>query len=66
MIVSVSGLRYEGSRAKFLSSDGQSKLLDKSAVVQQGDTREPYLFALVIDYRISIAVNGDEKFGYIP
>ena len=64
-IVSVIGLMYKGTRAKVLSPDGESKLFDILAGVLQGDTLAPYLFAIVIDYCMRKAVNGDdEKLGF--
>ena len=59
--VSAIALMYEGTTAKFLSSDGESKLFDILAGVLQGDTLAPYIFAIVLDYCMRKAVNGDEE-----
>ena len=53
-IVSVIGLMYIGTRAKGLSPDVESKLLDILAGVLQGDTLAPYLFAIVFNHCNSV------------
>ena len=54
-------LMYEGTRAKVLSPDGETKLFDILAGVLQGDTLAPYLFVIVIDYCMRKAVNDDDE-----
>ena len=60
-LVAVIGLIYEGTRAKVLSPDGETELFDILAGVLQGDTLAPYIFAIVIDYCMRQAVNGDDE-----
>lgn len=60
-LVSVIGLMYEGTRAKVLSPDGETELFDILAGVLQGDTLAPYLFAIMIDYCMRKAINGDDE-----
>ena len=55
---------YEGTRAKVLSPDGETeyfKILD----VLQGDTLAPYLFTIVIDYIMRMAIDGKKELGFI-
>ena len=58
---------YEGIRARILnlSPDGEMELFDILAGVLQGETLAPNLFAIMIDYYMRRAVNGDnEKLGF--
>ena len=49
------------SRARVLSSDGETGLFDIVAGVLQGDTLAPFLFAIVLDYAMRMALNGHEE-----
>ena len=51
---------YNSLRAKVVSPDGDTDYLGVSAGVMQGDTLEPFLFLIVLDYAIRKAINGRE------
>ena len=59
-LVKAISLFYENTRAKILSSDGDTEFFDTLAGVLQGDALAPYLFAIVIDYTMRQAV-GDQE-----
>ena len=60
VIVDVIRLLYTGTKAKVVTSDGQTDLFDILAGVLQGDTLAPYLFVIVIDYCMNEAIGDDE------
>ena len=55
-IVDLIGLFYLNTKAKIITSDGETDLFDIVAGVLQGDTLAPYLFIIVLDYCMSIAL----------
>ena len=52
---------YENTRAKVISSDGETDLFELLAGVLQGDTLAPYLFVIVLDYALSTVTDGREE-----
>ena len=52
---------YQGTMAKVISPDGDTELFEILAGVLQGDTLAPYLFAIVLDYCMRMAVDGREE-----
>ena len=60
VIVDVIRLLYTGTKAKVVTSDGQTDLFDILAGVLQGDTLAPYLFVIVIDCCMNEAIGDDE------
>ena len=52
---------YENTRAKVISPDGETDLFDILAGVLQGDTLAPYLFVIVLDYALRMAIDGKEE-----
>lgn len=64
-IVKAIGTMYEDTKAKVISPDGETKLFDILAGVLQGDTLAPYLFVIVLDYALKVAIDGkEEKLGF--
>ena len=59
-LVKAISLLYENTRAKILSPDRDTKFFDTLAGVLQGDALTPYLFAIVIDYTMRLAVEDQE------
>ena len=57
-------LMYTGTKARVLSPDGETELFEILAGVLQGDTLAPYLFAIVLDYAMRIALEGREDLGF--
>ena len=56
---------YQGTRAKVVTSDGETDEFDILAGVLQGDTLAPYLFIIVLDYCLRSAIDGkEEKLGF--
>ena len=56
---------YEETRAKVLSFDGETEYFEILGGVFQGDTLAPYLFTIVIDYIMRMAIDGKEELGFI-
>ena len=56
---------YEGARAKVLSLDGDTEYFEILGGVLQGGTLAPYLFTIVIDYIMRMAIDGKEELGFI-
>ena len=52
---------YENTRAKVISPNGETDLFDILAGVLQGDTLAPYLFVIVLDYALRMAIDGKEE-----
>ena len=52
----VNGLLYTGTKAPVINPDGMTELFDILAGVLQGDTLAPYLFIIVVDYCMSLAL----------
>ena len=61
LIVETIGKMYEYTRAKVISPDGETDLFDILAEVFQGDTLAPYLFVIVLDYALRMAIDGKDK-----
>ena len=60
-IVSAIGRMYENTMARVISPDGETDLFEIAACVLQGDTLAPYLFVIVLDYALRIAIEGQEE-----
>ena len=56
---------YEGTRTKVLSPDDETEYFEILGNVLQGDTLAPYLFTIVIDYIMRMAIDGKEELGFI-
>ena len=52
---------YQGTKAKVITSDGDTDEFDILAGVLQGDTLAPYLFIIVLDYCLRSAIEGKEE-----
>ena len=52
---------YQNTKAKVITSDGDTDEFDISGGVLQGDTLAPYLFIIVLDYCMRSAINGREE-----
>ena len=61
LIVEAIGKMYENTRAKVVSPDGETDLFDILSGVLQGDTLAPYLFVIVLDYALRMAIDGKEE-----
>lgn len=51
---------YTGTVAKVLTAEGCTEVFDILAGVLQGDTLAPYLFIIVIDYIMTVAIDDNE------
>ena len=60
-IVSAIATMYEDTRAKVITSDGETEPFNISTGVLQGDTLAPYLFVIVLDYALREAIDGKEE-----
>ena len=54
------GNMYNKTMAKVISPDGETELFEILAGVLQGDTLAPYLFVIVLDYALRMAIEGKE------
>ncbi len=63
-IVRAISIMYTDTMAKVLSPDGETDFFEILAGVLQGDTLAPFLFVIVIDYVLRIAVEGHEHLGF--
>ena len=52
---------YTNTKAKILSPDGETELFEILMGVLQGDTLAPFLFVIVLDYAMRMAINGNEQ-----
>ncbi|KAJ4945017.1 hypothetical protein JOQ06_013556 [Pogonophryne albipinna] len=52
---------YAGTRARVVTPDGNSEEFDILAGVMQGDTLDPFLFIMVLDYALMKAISGREQ-----
>jgi len=61
-IISAIRALYTSTKAKVVSSDGDTDVFDIHAGVLQGDTLAPFLFIIVLDYvlRISVDLSNDK------
>ena len=57
---------YKNTKAKVISPDGETKLIDILAGVVQGDTFAAYLFIITLDYCQRNAVCGKGKSFVLP
>merc|ERR1711867_237609 len=55
------GKMYENTRARCISPDGETEFFEIRAGVLQGDTLEPYLFAIILDYVMRKTFDGKEE-----
>ena len=60
-IVDAIKLMYENTKAKVVSPDGEAEYFDIVAGVLQGNNLAPYLFAIVLDYAMHQALDGNEE-----
>ena len=51
---------YKGTKAKVLTPDGENKSFNITTGVLQGDTLAPFLFIIVLDYAMRMAVKGKQ------
>jgi hypothetical protein len=61
LIVDVIGKMYDNTRAKVISPDSETDLFEILAGVLQGDTLAPYLFVIVLDFALRMAIEGREE-----
>ncbi|XP_072046557.1 uncharacterized protein [Amphiura filiformis] len=61
LIVEAIGKMYQNTKAKVISPDGETDLFEILAGVLQGDTLAPYLFVIVLDFALRIAIEGNEE-----
>ena len=59
-IVQAINVMYSNTQAVVLSPDGETDAFEILAGVLQGDTLAPYLFILVLDYVMRVAIGNDE------
>jgi predicted Rdx family selenoprotein len=52
---------YDNTRAKVISPDGKTESFEILAGVLQGDTLAPYLFVIVLDFAMRMAIEGREE-----
>ena len=52
---------YENTRARVITPDGETEFFQIIAGVLQGDTLDPYLFAIVLDYVMRKTYQGREE-----
>ena len=55
------GNMYNKTMAKVIYPDGETELFEILAGVLQGDTLAPYLFVIVMDYALRMAIEGKEE-----
>ena len=60
-VVEAIGRMYENTMAKVISPDGETAEFEILAGVLQGDTLAPYLFVIVLDFALRIAIEGREE-----
>ena len=64
-LVTVISIMYEDTTAKVITPDGETETFNILVGVLQGDTLAPYLFVIVIDYVMRIALQGrEDKLGF--
>ena len=56
-IVQLISRLYTGTKAKVVTADGITEVFDILAGVLQGDTLAPYLFIIVVDYIMTVAID---------
>ena len=55
---------YTGTKAKVVTADGITEVFDILAGVLQGDTLAPYLFIIVVDYIMTVAIDDVSDSGF--
>ena len=60
MIVKAIENTYNETKAKVITTDGETDEFDIYGGVLPGDTLAPYLFVIVLDYCLRSAINGRE------
>ena len=58
-LVSAIGLLYTGTKAKVLSPDRETEFFGILAGVLHGDTLAPYIFTIMIDYAMRLAIGNE-------
>ena len=56
---------YTNTKAKVLTTDGETELFDILAGVLQGDTLAPFLFILVLDYALRTSLDQNNTLGLL-
>ena len=56
---------YTNTKAKVLTTDGETELFDILARVLQGDTLAPFLFILVLDYALRTSLDQNNTLGLL-
>ena len=62
IIMGIKGL-YLDTMVQVVTKDGNANFFPIIAGVQQGDTLVPYLFIIILDYVMRIAMAKDNNFG---
>lgn len=55
---------YTGTFAKVITADGMTEIFEILAGVLQGDTLAPYLFVIVVDYIMTVAIDNVPDVGF--
>lgn len=55
------GLMREGTQARVITQDGETEFVDIMTDVLQGDKLASYLFAIILEYALRMAIGGKEK-----
>ena len=63
-IVDLISLLYTNTRAQVVTSDGMTERFEILAGVLQGDTLAPYLFIIVVDYCMRLALEKHPDIGF--
>ena len=64
ILVNLIAILYTGTKAQVLTPDGITELFDILAGVLQGDTLAPYIFVIVVDYCMHIALDAHPELGF--
>ena len=63
-LVKAIGKIYENTKARIISPDGETELINILAGVLQGDTLAPYLFIIALDYSMRLALKDNTELGF--
>ena len=63
-IVDLISMLYTNTRSQVITPDGMIEFFEILAVMLQGDTLAPYLFVIVIDYCMGLALEKHRDFGF--
>ena len=55
------GFMREGTQARVITPDGETKFVNIMTGVLRGDTLASYLFAIILNYKLKMAIGGKEK-----